>query len=77
MVIFEVANRFSESIVISKTPWPLILDKKYLMVDEVWKLANEAYNHQWLLADAPVDAPSLCHYLIIILLILICKQTKL
>ena len=39
---FEVAKRFMEAIVFTKTPWPIISDEKYSMVDEAWKLAIEA-----------------------------------
>ena len=38
----EVAKRFMDTIVFTKTPWPIISDEKYLMVDEAWKLAIEA-----------------------------------
>jgi len=30
------------------------------MVDEAWKLAIEAQDRQWALADAPVGTPSVC-----------------
>jgi hypothetical protein len=38
----EVAKRFMEAIVFTKTPWPIISDEKYSMDDEDWKLAIEA-----------------------------------
>jgi hypothetical protein len=31
---FEVAKRFTEAIVFTMTPWPIISDEKYSMVDE-------------------------------------------
>jgi len=40
MVTFEVAKRFMEAIGFTKTPWTIISDEKYSMVDEVWKLAT-------------------------------------
>jgi len=49
-----------EEIVFTKTPWPIISDEKYSMVDEAWKLAIEAQDHQWVLAGAPVGTPSVC-----------------
>ena len=39
---FEIAKRFMEAIVFTKTPWPIVSDEKYSMVDEAWKLAIEA-----------------------------------
>jgi hypothetical protein len=49
-----------EAIVFSKTPWPIISNKKYSMVDEAWQLAIEAQNRQPALAGAPVGAQSVC-----------------
>ena len=57
---FEVAKRFMEAIVFTKTLWLIISDEKYSMVDEAWKLAIEAQDHQWALAGAPVGALSVC-----------------
>jgi hypothetical protein len=31
-----------EAIVFTKTPWPIISNEKYSMVDEAWQLALEA-----------------------------------
>jgi len=55
---FEVAKRFMEAIVFTKTPWPIISDEMYSMVDEAWKLAIEAQDRQRALAGAPVGTPS-------------------
>jgi len=60
MATFEVAKRFMEAIVFTKTPWPIISDEKYSMVDESWKLAIEAQDRQQALAGAPVGTPSVC-----------------
>jgi len=49
-----------EAIVFTKTPWLIISDEKYSMVDEAWKLAIEAQDHQRALAGAAVGAPSVC-----------------
>jgi hypothetical protein len=57
---FEVAKRFMEIIVFTKTPWPIISNEKYSMVDEAWHLAIEAQDQQRALAGAPVGAPSVC-----------------
>jgi hypothetical protein len=57
---FEVAKRFMEEMVFTKTPWPIISDEKYLMVDEACKLAIEAQDRQQALAGAPVGTPSVC-----------------
>jgi len=57
---FEVAKRFMEAIVFTKTPWPIISDDKYSMVNEAWKLAIEAQDCQRALAGAPVGTPSVC-----------------
>jgi hypothetical protein len=58
---FEVAKRFIEAIVFTKTPWPIISDETYSMVDQAWKLvAIEAEDWQWALAGTPVGAPCVC-----------------
>jgi len=57
---FEVAKRFMEAIVFTKTPWPILSDDKYSMVEEAWKLAIEAQDRQRALAGAPVGTPSVC-----------------
>jgi hypothetical protein len=57
---FEVAKRFMEAIIFTKTPWPIISYEKYSMVDEAWQLAIEAQDRQRALAGAPVGAPSVC-----------------
>jgi hypothetical protein len=57
---FKVAKRFIEAIVFTKTPWPIISDAKYLMVEEAWELAIEAQDRQHALAGAPVGTPSVC-----------------
>jgi len=49
-----------EAIVFRKTPWPIISDEKYSMVDKALKLAIEAQDHQRALAGAPVRTPSVC-----------------
>jgi len=56
----EVAKWFLEAIVLTKTPWPIISDEKYSMVDETWQLAIEAQDEQRAFAGAPVGAPSVC-----------------
>jgi hypothetical protein len=42
------------------TPWTIISNQKYLMVDEAWELDIEPQDQQWALAGAPVGAPSGC-----------------
>ena len=50
---FEVAKQFMEAIVFTKTPWPIISDEMYSMVDKTWQLAIEAQDRQRALAGAP------------------------
>jgi len=57
---FEVAKRFMEAIVYTKTPWPIISDEKYSMVDKSWQLSIEAQDRQRALAGAPVGTSSVC-----------------
>jgi hypothetical protein len=47
-----------EAIVFTKTPWPIMSDEKYSMVDEAWTLAIEAQDRQRTLAGASVGTPS-------------------
>ena len=57
---FEVAKRFMEAIVFTKTPLPIISDEKYSMVQEARQLAIETEDRQRAFAGAPVGAPSVC-----------------
>jgi len=57
---FEIAKWFMEAIVFTKTPWPIISNEKFSMVDEAWQLAIEAQDCQRVLAGAPVGTPSVC-----------------
>jgi len=57
---FEVEKRFMEAIVFTKTPWAILSDDKYSIVEEAWKLATEAQDHQRALAGPPVGTPSVC-----------------
>jgi len=57
---FEVAKRFMEAIVFTKTPWPISSDDKYSMAEVAWELAIGAQDCQQALAGAPVGMPSVC-----------------
>jgi len=57
---FEVPKWFMVAIVFTKTPWPIISDEMYSMVDEAWQLAIEAQDCQRAIAGALVGAPSVC-----------------
>jgi len=57
---FEVAKRSLQAIVFTKTPWAILSDVKYLIVEEVWKLPIEAQDRQRALAGAPAGTPSVC-----------------
>jgi hypothetical protein len=56
----EIAKRFMEAIVFTKTPWPIISNEDYSIVDEAWKRAIETQDHQRALAGAPIGTPSVC-----------------
>ena len=56
---FEVAKKFIQAIVLMNTPGPILSDVKYSMVEEAWKLAIEAQDHQQALGGAPVGTQSL------------------
>jgi hypothetical protein len=47
-----------EAIIFTKTPWLILSDDKYSTVEDAWKLAIEAQEHQQALADAPAGTPS-------------------
>jgi len=47
-----------EAYIFTKTAWPILSDDRYLVVEEAWRLAIEAQNHQRALAGAPVSMPS-------------------
>ena len=47
-----------EAIVFTKSPWPIVSDAKYSMIEEAWKLAIEAQHRQRALAGAPVGTLS-------------------
>ena len=59
-VTFEVAKQFMDAIIYTKTPWPIISDEKYSMVDKAWNLAIEAQHRLRALAGASVGTPSVC-----------------
>jgi len=56
----EVAKRLMEEIFFTKTPWPIISDEKYSMVDDACKLGIDAQHCQWAFTGVPVGAPSVC-----------------
>ena len=53
-------ERFMKAIVFTKTPWRILSDDKYSMVEEACKLAIKAKDRQRALAGAPVGTPSVC-----------------
>jgi hypothetical protein len=57
---FEVAKRFMEAILFTKTPSPILSDDKYSMVEEPWERAIEAQDRQRALAGTPPGTPSVC-----------------
>jgi len=57
---FEVVKQFMEAILFTMTPWPIISDEKYSMVDEAWNVVIEAQDRQPAFAGAPVGTPSVC-----------------
>jgi len=57
---FVVAKRFMKAMVLTETPWPILSNDKYSMVEEAWKLTMEAQDRQRALAGAPVGTPSVC-----------------
>jgi len=59
---FGVVKQFMESIVITKTPWPIISDEMYPIVDEDSQLAIEAHDCQRALTDAPMCTPSMSEF---------------
>jgi hypothetical protein len=60
MATFEVAKMFMEAIIFVKTPWPILSDDKYSMVEEAWTLAIEAQDRQRALAGAPPGTLPVC-----------------
>jgi len=48
--------------VFTMTPWSILSDDKYSMVEEAWKLLIEAQDCQQALAGAPVGTPSVCQF---------------
>jgi hypothetical protein len=55
---FEVAKWFMKAILFTKSPWPILSDEKYSMIDKAWKLAIGAQDRQQELEGAPVGTPS-------------------
>jgi hypothetical protein len=47
-----------EAIVFTNTPWPILSDDKYFMVEEAWKLAILAQDRQRALAGTAPGTPS-------------------
>jgi hypothetical protein len=57
---FEVAKWFKKAVIFTNSPWAILSDNKYWIVDEACKVAIEAQDHQWALADASVGTQSVC-----------------
>jgi len=51
-----------KAIVFTKTPWPILSDDKYFMVDDAWKLGIKAQDRQGALAGAAAGSPSVCQF---------------
>jgi hypothetical protein len=47
-----------EAILVTKSPWPILSDHKYSMVEKGWTLAIDAQDGQQALVGAPVGMPS-------------------
>jgi hypothetical protein len=62
MATFKVRKWFMEEMILTMTPWGMISNEKYSMVDEGWPLAIEAQNDQQALAGASVGTPSVCQF---------------
>ena len=60
MVTFEVVKQFMEPIIFTTTPWPMILDEMYSMVNEALKLAIKSQHCQCPLTGTPVVIQSVC-----------------
>jgi len=48
-----------EAIVFTKTPWPILPDDKYSMVEAALNLAIDVQDHQQAFAGAPAGTPLL------------------
>jgi len=57
---FVVAKQFRQAFEFKQTPWGLIYNEEYSMVDEAWKLVIQTQDHQKPFAGAPVGTPSGC-----------------
>jgi len=57
---FDVVKRFMKSIVFRMSPWPIISNDKYSMIEGAWKLAIDAQDLKRAVAGAPVCTPSVC-----------------
>jgi len=57
---FDVAKRFMEAIVFMKTPWPILPDDKYSMVEAALNFVIDVLDRQQSLAGAPAGTTSLC-----------------
>jgi len=60
MATFEVVKLLMKVIVFTRTPWSIISDDKYSIIDESWKLAIEAEHCQWALPGTSVGTSSVC-----------------
>jgi len=57
---FQVANRFMEASVFMQSPWPILSDDKYSMVEEAWRPTIHAEDSQQAIAGSPVGTPWVC-----------------
>jgi hypothetical protein len=56
----EVVKRFMEGIIFMGTTSPILSNNKYLLVEDPWKLAIDAQDHQQALPGASEGMPSVC-----------------
>jgi hypothetical protein len=56
----EVLKRFNEAIVLTNTPWAILSDDKFPVIEEARKQAIEAQDRERALAGAHVGTPSVC-----------------
>jgi len=49
-----------EAVIFRKTPWPVLSDVNYLLIEEAWTIAIHTQDCQWSLAISPVGAQSVC-----------------
>lgn len=60
MATIDITNNFVKVVIFIRTPWPILCDDNYSIVQVVWTLNIECQNWQRPIAGASIGTQSVC-----------------